>query len=312
MKNSKDKAYGDIKIKERYSKTKIGKAKNASRDEKRSFSKTSGIFIRFVVKFLRFLRAFLCVFFKVVSVFFRNNAFWWGAFLITSAAAFFFKDTFIPKTQNYFSLQKIQFDGNEKVPEILLLKASKLHYKKSSLEVPLKEVKEKLEKLSWVKAVVVQRRLPGQISIRIAERTPVAILQSKNKLHLVDSDGVILDNDGIGNYNNLPIVAGEGAETEVFSFLQALEKFPKIRRQLVFAVRVGRRRWNIRINRGITVKLPERCLIQAFGILDEVSDSKGFFKEGIVFLDLRIPDRIIISRKQETKKTESRDSNKNR
>ena len=69
---------------------------------------------------------------------------------------------------------------------------------------------------------------------------------------------------------------------------------------MVFAVRVGKRRWNIRINRGIIVKLPDRGLIQALGILDEISDSNGFFNDDIASLDLRIPDRVIISKKEKT------------
>lgn len=227
----------------------------------------------------------------------QSNVFWWiSFFLLSFSAIFFWRDTFVSKTRNYFSINKINFDGNEKVSDILLLKFSKLRYKNSSLEASLKDVKERLEKLSWIKAVIVQRKLPNKILVRISERTPVAILQTQKKLHLIDSAGVVLDNDGIGDYNNLPIVAGEGAEKEAFEFLRSLEKFPKIRKQLVFAVRVGRRRWNIKINKGILVKLPERGLLQAFGILDELSDSKGNFKDGITCLDLRLPDRIIISR----------------
>jgi len=67
----------------------------------------------------------------------------------------------------------------------------------------------------------------------------------------------------------------------------------------VFAVRVGNRRWNIKINKGITVKLPERDLRYAFNVLDEVSDSHGFFNEDIDTIDLRIPDRIILTKKGE-------------
>jgi cell division protein FtsQ len=91
-------------------------------------------------------------------------------------------------------------------------------------------------------------------------------------------------------------VVGEGAEKDAARLLESLNKFPKIRRQLVFAVRVGERRWNIKINRGITVKLPERGVTNAFRILEEISDGNGFFKEEIATIDLRIPDRVIITK----------------
>lgn len=237
----------------------------------------------------------------------KSNIFWWTFFFVSIfCAAFFLKYSFIKNSQGYFALKKIEFDGNEQIPEVLLLKASKLRYKDSVLSANISDVKDRLEKISWVKSVAVQRKLPGKISVRIAERTPIAIFQSQHKLRLVDGDGVVLDNDGIGKFNNLPIIAGEGAEKEVFNFLQSIDKFPKIRKQLIFAVRVGQRRWNIRINKGVIVKFPERGLIQALGILDEISDSNGFFNDDIASLDLRIPDRIIISKKEkiEGKKTE--------
>jgi cell division protein FtsQ len=135
--------------------------------------------------------------------------------------------------------------------------------------------------------------------VRVAERIPIAILQSKYKLYLVDSDGVVLKNDGIGDFSNLPIIVGDGAEKEAANLLNCLDKFPKIRRQLIFAVRVGRRRWDIKINRGITIKLPEKGIMLALGILDEISDSDGFFNADILVLDLRMLDRIIVTRRQQ-------------
>lgn len=227
-----------------------------------------------------------------------NNLFWW---FFSFGSVFFattcLKDRFIDITKPYFALKKVEFEGNEHVSDISLLKTSKLKYKDSIFASSLADVKKRLEQISWIKSVIVQRKLSGEIFIRIAERTPIAFFQSHHKLRLVDSDGVILDNDRVGSFSNLPIIAGEGAEKEAFNFLRCIEKFPKIRRQLVFAVRIGRRRWNIKINRGITIKLPERGLMQTFEILDEISDSNGFFNDDITYLDMRIPDRIIVGKK---------------
>ncbi|MDR2158272.1 MAG: cell division protein FtsQ/DivIB, partial [Holosporaceae bacterium] len=156
-----------------------------------------------------------------------------------------------------------------------------------------------------VKSAIVQRKLPDTIYVRVSERIPIAILQSKYKLYLIDADGKILENDGIGNFSNLPIVIGEGAEKEADKFLRCLNEFPKIRRQLVFAMRIGKRRWNIKINRGITVKLPEKGLMHALGILEEISDGNGFFHDDISVIDLRMLDRVIIS-KNKLEKTKGR------
>lgn len=196
-----------------------------------------------------------------------------------------------------FRIEKIEFDGQEHVPEVLLLKSSGLRYKANIFKVSINDVKKKLEQIAWVKSVSVQRTLPNKISVRVAERVPVAIYQLNYKLHLLDVDGKILENDGIGSFDNLPIIVGEGAEKVVRHFLYILEKFPKIQNQLVFAVYVGKRRWNMKINKGITVKLPEKHLGYAMQILDEIADEKGFFYDDIQEIDLRILDRVIVKKK---------------
>jgi cell division protein FtsQ len=229
----------------------------------------------------------------------RSNLFLLSLIVSTVAAVVVVNfDSIITTQIPKFSLQKIEFDGNDRIQDILLLKSSGLRYKVNILQPSIAEVKKRLESLAWIKSAVVCRRFPHTIYIRVAERIPIAILQSKHKLYLVDADGVVLENDGVGNFENLPIVVGEGAEKDVHKFLSYLAKFPKIEKQLVFAVKIGKRRWNIKINRGITVKLPEKGVFHALGILEEISDSDGFFNSDIQTIDLRMLDRVVVTKKK--------------
>ncbi len=198
-----------------------------------------------------------------------------------------------------FRIEKIEFDGQDHVQEVLLLKASGLRYKKNIFDISIDDVKNRLEQIAWIKSASVQRKLPNKIYVRVSERVPIAIYQSNYKLHFLDIDGEILENDGIGNFDNLPIVVGDGAEKVIRHFLYVLEKFPRIQNQLVFAVFVGKRRWNMKINRGITVKLPEKQLGYAMQILDEIADENGFFCDDIQEIDLRILDRVIVKKRED-------------
>lgn len=206
---------------------------------------------------------------------------------------FYVKPVKAPKD---FRIEKIEFDGYDRVPEVLLLKVSGLRYKTNIFNVSVDDVKKNLERISWVKSASVQRKLPNKMSIRIAERVPIAIYQQNYKLYLLDADGKVLENDGIGGFDNLPIVVGDGAENVANHFLSILKKFPRIQNQVAFSVFVGRRRWNIKINKGITVKLPERNLGYAMSILDEISDENGFFSPDIKEIDLRILDRVVVKK----------------
>lgn len=197
---------------------------------------------------------------------------------------------------NEFRIDKIEFDGNERIPEVLLLKASGLKYKSNIFAVPINDIKRKLEQVSWIKSVSIQRKLPNKFSIRIAERVPIAILQRDYKLYLLDDDGKVLEHDGIGSFGNLPIVIGGEAEKAVKHLLFVLNSVPKIRNQLAFATFVGKRRWNVAINKGITVKFPEKNLGNAMKVLDEISDDNGFFNDDIKEIDLRLLDRVILKK----------------
>ncbi|MDR2646360.1 MAG: FtsQ-type POTRA domain-containing protein [Holosporaceae bacterium] len=213
-----------------------------------------------------------------------------------AGTAYFYFDKITKSPNTLFCIKKIEFDGHERVPEVLLLKVSRLKYKSNIFASSISKVKERLENIAWIRSVIVQRKLPDTIYIRVAERTPIAILQSKHKLYLIDAEGKILEHDGMGNFGDLPIVIGDGAEKEADRLFSCLDKFPKIRKQLVFAGRIGRRRWNIKINKGITVKLPERGITHALGILEEISDGNGFFNEDISAIDLRMLDRVVVTK----------------
>lgn len=238
---------------------------------------------------------------RLIKVLFKSHLFWCLLFFGGAGGVIFYNfDKLLHSKSDYFCVKAINFEGNDRVSEVLLLKTSGIRYNSNIFLQSLQKAKDRLETVSWIKSATVQRSLPDKIFIKVVERTPIAILQSKYKLYLVDTDGVPLENDGMGDFSHLPIIVGDGAEKEVGNFLKFLEKYPNIQKQLVFLVRVGKRRWDMKINRGVTVKLPERGVDYALGILDTIADSRGFFYEDISVIDLRLLDRIIIKKSAKT------------
>ncbi|MBE6447269.1 MAG: FtsQ-type POTRA domain-containing protein [Alphaproteobacteria bacterium] len=229
---------------------------------------------------------------------FKSNLFWFLCVFLCFFGVHRYTNFFKSRVLNCL-IRKVEFDGNDKVPEALLYKVSGIKYHSDIFSVSVQDVKSKLENIAWIKSVEVQRKLPDTFYIRVTEREPIAILQSKYKLYLLDNQGKVLEHDGIGDFGNLPIVIGDGSEKNAQHLLFVLNQFPKIRKQLVCATFIGKRRWNIKINRGIIVKLPEKHLKHAISVLEEISDDNGFFKEEIVEIDLRMLDRVVIKKKNE-------------
>ena len=60
------------------------------------------------------------------------------------------------------------------------------------------------------------------------------------------------------------------------------------------AVRVSDRRWNLRLDNGIDVRLPEKNLATALDRLEEFQRKHALFDHDVIAVDLRVPDRLIV------------------
>ena len=57
---------------------------------------------------------------------------------------------------------------------------------------------------------------------------------------------------------------------------------------------VGERRWNLRLNDGLDVRLPENDVGNALLTLSNLDKDEHLFSRDIVAIDLRLPDRLIV------------------
>ena len=64
--------------------------------------------------------------------------------------------------------------------------------------------------------------------------------------------------------------------------------------QVKAAVRIGGRRWNLRLKNDIDVRLPEEDTAKAWARLAEYEKTHRVLERDVQILDLRIPDRLIV------------------
>jgi len=82
-------------------------------------------------------------------------------------------------------------------------------YGQSVYLMPLRQRRDELLRLPWIKGARVTRIWPNRLQIRITEREPVAFVQLPNEpeLPLIDTDGFILRPETQGSFN-LPVLTG--------------------------------------------------------------------------------------------------------
>lgn len=163
--------------------------------------------------------------------------------------------------------------------------------------VSLSDIKSRLEAIDWIKYAVVERRLPDKINIIIIEHIPIALGQKNKKLYLIDEDGSIINTADLKPHLHLPIIIGDGAEIYANSLIKMLKVEPTLFKHISSITRVSERRWNVRFDNGLEVKLPEENVEKAWDLVIKLYNKKELFAADISSLDLRIPNKIFVEKK---------------
>ncbi|WP_421694714.1 cell division protein FtsQ/DivIB [Aestuariivirga sp.] len=156
------------------------------------------------------------------------------------------------------------------------------------------QAKNILENLDWIENAKVQRLFPNQLAIEVREREPFAIWQRGTAYYVIDKAGAAMSGLEASQMVRLPLVTGEGANVAAADLINQLSAYPDVMLQVKAAARVGSRRWNLYLDNGITVQLPEKEWQQAIAMADELNRKQQLLSRGIRSLDLRLPDRVTV------------------
>ncbi len=129
----------------------------------------------------------------------------------------------------------------------------------------------------------------------LVERRPFAIWQNQGKFVLIDRDGEVVDQRGRGRLRR-PAAGGRAgrAGSAATALLDALAAQPALKPRVVAAVRVGERRWNLRMNNGADVLLPEGAEAPALAKLMELQSTQALLDRPLAVVDMRLPDRLVV------------------
>lgn len=156
------------------------------------------------------------------------------------------------------------------------------------------EARARLETIAWVESAHVERRLPGTILVRLQERTPFAIWQNQGRFAIIDRDGKVVTSDTLDAFGPLPLIVGAGAERHGAALYDLLLAHRPILERTQAMVRVGERRWNLRLHNGMDILLPEGQEAPALNRLAEMHTRHALLDRPLVAIDMRLPDRMVL------------------
>lgn len=195
-----------------------------------------------------------------------------------------------------FKVDEILVVGRDQTAQKDLLAAVQLTRGAPILAFDLNAARKRVESLPWIKTAVIERMLPDTVLLSIRERKPMALWQHKGVFALIDSDGEVILRRGLEQFSDLLLVVGADAPDKTAELLRTLATEPQLMRMVKAAVRVGGRRWNLRLEGDIDVRLPELEAASAWARLAEYEKTHRLLERDVKVLDLRLPDRLIVRR----------------
>ena len=193
-----------------------------------------------------------------------------------------------------FRITSVAINGRKQLTQDEILAIGGVNGHSSLLFLNASSVREKLKADPWIAEATVLKLYPGQLRIDIVERAPFALWQRNGQMSVISEDGAVLERYVSPRFVKLPLVVGKGAETRARDFLALLARYPQINDVTKAAVLVGERRWNLRLNDGLDIRLPENDVGNALLTLSNLDKNEHLFAKDIVAIDLRQPDRLVV------------------
>jgi cell division protein FtsQ len=132
------------------------------------------------------------------------------------------------------------------------------------------------------------------VEVTLRERRAYAIWQHGNDLSLIERSGSVIAPLRDNKFASLPLFVGRDAETAAASIDEEFSKWPAIASRVKAFVRIGGRRWDVHLDNGVVVRLPEENVSGALALLNRFDEEQQVLSRDIAVVDMRLPDRVTV------------------
>lgn len=194
-----------------------------------------------------------------------------------------------------FGVDTVTISGLGRLRETEVLAAAGIDPHSSLPFLDAEVAREGLEALPLVRSASVRKLFPDQVTIGLVEREPFALWQVDGQVYVISADGEVIDvfSDD-PRYAALPHVVGEGANTRLEDYFAIVDAAGPLRTRIRAGTLVAERRWTLKLDTGLDVRLPERDPMAALERLVALEVRHDLLEKDIIAVDLRMPDRVVV------------------
>lgn len=165
----------------------------------------------------------------------------------------------------------------------------------SSMQIDVAAMKIAVESLDAVESAQVRILGAGALEITTVERAPAVVWRDGEVLRLMDDKGNrVADIARRSARGDLPLIVGTGAEFAVAEAMTLVEASGPISDRVRGFVRVGERRWDMALDRGQTIMLPERGAVSALRRVMALHYAEDLLNRDVVVVDMRNGERPVL------------------
>jgi cell division protein FtsQ len=191
-------------------------------------------------------------------------------------------------------LESITISGISQMRETEVLAAAGINSKLSLAFLDVTELRERLERVPMIESATVRKLYPNELVITLTEREPYAIWQNNGELFIIAADGTVIDLMQDERFVDLPFVVGENANSRSKEYFALLDAAGPLKSRIRAGTLVAGRRWTLKMDNGMDVRLPEKGASDALARLVKLENEQKILEKDVLAIDLRMADRVVV------------------
>ncbi len=153
-----------------------------------------------------------------------------------------------------------------------------------------------LKKENLIQKFIITKTSNNLLTIKIEEKNIIGLLKIENNNYLIDESNDIIETKITPNLLHLPVFIGKNSNKNANVILNLIRESNLDLNYLYFS-HVDKRRWNINLNNGVKILLPETRVLDTLKLLKKIDSKYNVLNGNFVEIDLRIYGKFFLKPK---------------
>ena len=189
-----------------------------------------------------------------------------------------------------FNIKKIEIENNLILNNDEIRNDLNFLYQRNIFSINEKEIRESIEKKSFIESFEIKKIYPSSIKIKIFEKKPIAIVQDKKEKFFYTDKGDLIKYLNIKKFENLPIVFSNKDSFNIFYKQLVKINFPINQIKSFYFFKANR--WDLIMRNDKIIKLPIKSYEKSLKNFLIINEKDGFTKFKV--FDYRINGQLIL------------------